>query len=295
MNTDIFDGKAGAAESLPGGVLVGKIGASELHVMTWNIRRRIRHLHAKNPDRWIVRAPRIRALLQAEQPALLGAQEALQDQARFLQEAMGPTYRSVGHGRGPRQGGESGPLFYDNSKLELLSWEQRALSDRPWHAGSVSWGNVLPRIVVVATFKQRASNSIFQAINTHLDHLSGRARQQSARAITQLARASKLPTVVMGDLNAGPGSAPLYELLSGHALVDAWDVAESRISPQWGTFASYRAPRLDAPRIDWILGSPDCHIRCVGINGWQYGGGWGSDHLPVQAVVQLPGRVRVDD
>lgn len=288
MNMDIFGGDPSAAESLAGWCLVGKTKAPELHVMSWNIRRRVRHLSPKTPDRWHVRAPRVRALLQAEQPAIMGVQEALPDQTSFIQEALGPMYRSVGHGRGPRQGGESCPMFYDNSQLELLSWEQRSLSDQPSQPGSVSWGNIVPRIVVVATYRERATNNTFQAINTHFDHLSSRARRESARAIARLVSANNLPTVVMGDLNAGTGSPPLLELLSGHALVDVWEAAESLISPQWGTFASYRTPRLGARRIDWILVSPDYGIRCAGINGWQYGGGWGSDHLPVQAVLRMP-------
>lgn len=287
---DIFGGNPSAAESLAGGFLVGKTNAPELHVMSWNIRRRVPHLRPKSPDRWHVRAPRIRALLQAEQPAIMGVQEALPDQTRFIQAALGPIYRSVGQGRGPRQGGESCPMFYDNSQLELLSWEQRALSDRPSQAGSVSWGNIVPRIVVVAIYRERETNNIFQAINTHFDHMSSRARRQSARAIARLVSANSLPTVVMGDLNAGTGSPPLLELLSGHALVDVWEAAESLISPQWDTFASYRTPRHGTRRIDWILVSPDYGIRCAGINGWQYGGGWGSDHLPVQAVLRMPGQ-----
>lgn len=256
--------------------------------MSWNIRRQVRHLRPKSPDRWNTRVPRILALLQAEQPTLFGVQEALPAQARFIQETLGPKYRSVGFGRGSGRGGESCPLFYDNSKLELLSWEQKALSDRPSHPGSVSWGNVVPRIMVVARYRERASSIVFQAVNTHFDHLSGRARRQSARTIAELVGASDVPTVVMGDLNAGAGSPPLMELLRDGTLVDGWDVAQHRISPQWGTFTSYRAPRLGARRIDWILVSPDCHVRCAGINGWRYGGGWGSDHLPVQVVLQLP-------
>ena len=295
MNIDGLDGGPSSADSLAGGFLVGKTKAPELHVMSWNIRRRVRHLRPRTPDRWHVRAPRIRALLQAEEPAILGVQEALPDQTRFIQEALGPTYRSVGHGRGPRKGGESCPMFYDNSQLELLSWEQRALSDRPSQAGSVSWGNIVPRIVVVAVYRERASNNVFQAINTHFDHMSSRARRQSARAVTQLVSADSLPTVVMGDLNARTGSPPLLELLSGRALIDVWEAAESLVSPRWGTFASYRTPRLDTRRIDWILVSPDFGIRCAGINGWQYGGGWGSDHLPVQAILRMPSRGDRDD
>ncbi len=271
------------------GPLLGAAAPPALHVMSWNIRRRVSHLLPRAADRWDVRAPRLRALLEAERPTLLGVQEALADQAQFVRASLGAGYQFVGQGRGARGNGEGCPLFYDEQRLELLAWNQTALSDQPTRPGSTSWGNVIPRIAVSATFRDRSTDKHFQAINTHFDHLSGRSRVLSALAVRRMAATSSVPTVVTGDLNAGGGSPPLLRLLSDRQLVDAWDAAHSHASERWGTFADYRMPRPQGRRIDWILVSPDCRIVRAAINAQRYARGWASDHLPVQALLLLPG------
>lgn len=272
-----------AAES----ALIGPAAPPALHVMSWNVRRRIDLFTLRAADRWGNRAPRARALLGTERPTLLGAQEALADQAEFLRESLGADYRSLGQGRGAGGRGEGCPTLYDAERLELLDWDQAALSDTPSRPGSVSWGNLFPRILVSAEFRDRATSMRFLVVNTHLDHLSGRSRLRSARAIRELIAARGLPAVVTGDLNAGASSAPLRALLADGMLVDSWAAAHNRDSQQWDTFSNYRAPRRRRGRIDWILTSPGLQVARAAINPHQYSGGWASDHLPVQAVLRL--------
>ena len=69
--------------------LVGPVAAPDLHVMSFNIRRRLAHLNPRSPDRWVRRRPLLKRLLAAEQPALIGVQEALFDQANFVRHALG--------------------------------------------------------------------------------------------------------------------------------------------------------------------------------------------------------------
>ena len=117
----------------------GEIGVADIHVMSWNIRRRTRYALGRTADRWDVRAPRIKSLLQSERPSLLGLQEALPSQVDFVLSALGSAYRSVGYGRSRRGRGERCPIIFDAQRLELLCWEQRALSARPDRPGSISW------------------------------------------------------------------------------------------------------------------------------------------------------------
>lgn len=268
--------------------LIGHVPDPALHVMSWNIRRRTFALHPRRADRWKRRAPGLRTLLQTERPTLLGVQEALPDQARFVAEALGGAHDSVGHGRGPHGGGEASPIYYDAERLELLDWEQRALSDTPHHPGSRTWGNLIPRSLVTARFRDRATATDFLALNTHLDHLSHRSRLRSVQNIKELVTTSALPVVLMGDMNADLESAPVQELLRGQALADTWALAAHRESQQWGTFPNYRAPRLDRGRIDWVMVSPEVEVLRAAINPTRHAGGWASDHLPVQAVLHLP-------
>ena len=288
MGPGASDANLGCGSPEPLAAVVGKRRPPALHVMSWNIRRRMQYLFQREADQWGVRAPRLRALLEAEQPALLGVQEALADQVDFLIESLGGTYRAIGHGRDRRRADEQCPIIYDAQRLELLSWEQKALSNHPAQPGSLSWGNLVPRVLIEALFQDRGTGQRLQMINTHFDHLSAHSRLRSAQVIARLVRRREHPTVVTGDLNARPGSAPLAQLLSENTLLDALDAAPRPVATQWGTFAAYRAPTSRRPRVDWILVSPDLLVRSAGINGRQYGGGWGSDHLPVQAVIEVP-------
>lgn len=271
------------------GPLLGPAAPPYLHVMTFNVRRPMNRITWPPADRWASRRPRMQTLLDEERPTILGAQEVLPAQARVIRDALGSGYRFVGHGRMPGPRGEACPIFYDTQRLELMSWRQRALSDRPDEPGSTSWGNVIPRVFVHASFRDRMTSREFTVINTHLDVFSARARQRGAEELHEIVADQPLPAILLGDLNAGPTSPLWTTLLSHGILTDAWFAAEARLSPEWGTFAGYRRPRRGR-RIDAILVTPEVQVRRAAINGRRFDGGWPSDHLPVQAALTIPGR-----
>jgi endonuclease/exonuclease/phosphatase family metal-dependent hydrolase len=271
-----------------GEVLVGPTAPPALHVMSYNLRRPIAHVMPHSPDRWETRRPYLRALLEAEQPSILGSQEAMPRTAGFVRHSLGRHYRSIGHGRAANGGGEGCPLFYDTRRLELLDWSQQALSPTPDVPGSTGWGNRVPRILVAGIFRDRATSARFVAVNTHFDHLSRRSRVLAAGAVREVVASCGLPAVVTGDLNSGEGTAPLQELLRDGELLDAYAIAASRLTPEWGSFPNYGTPRLDRKRIDWIATTPGIEVLEAGINPHRYAGGFGSDHLAVQAVLRMP-------
>lgn len=269
--------------------LIGPVEPPGLQVMSFNIRRRMPHLSRRNPDRWRRREPLVARLLTAERPALLGVQEAMPDQEDAVLDALGSRYRSLGYGRKPGQDGERTPLLYDSTRLELLDWRQRALSDTPDVPGSTSWGNWTPRAAVSAEFRDLGTGHRFLAVNTHFDHFSRASRLMSANAIGRLVSASHLPAIVTGDFNTDAGTRPHRALTADRRLADTWDVAAERLTPGWGSFPNYRDPARGAKRIDWILTTPDFAVLRAAINGTRYDGDWPSDHTPMQAVVRLGG------
>ncbi|MDQ0729007.1 endonuclease/exonuclease/phosphatase family protein [Microbacterium sp. W4I20] len=267
--------------------VLGPAAPPYLHVMTYNVRRRMNALTWPPSDRWSVRRPRLEALLRQEHPTVLGAQEALPDQAAAIRDALGSSYRFIGHGRQPGPRGEACPVFYDDARLELRDWRQVALSDRPNEPGSISWGNVIPRVAVFARFRDRMTSREFTVVNTHLDVFSARARLRAAHELRARIGGQETPTMLLGDFNAGPTSAPWRALLDDGVLTDAWPAAEAHLSPEWGTYGGYRRPRR-GKRIDAILVSPGVQVRRAAINAHRFHGGWPSDHLPVQALVTIP-------
>jgi endonuclease/exonuclease/phosphatase family metal-dependent hydrolase len=240
-----------------GRVLIGPVDAPELHVMTYNIRRLFRRYRPGSPDRWADREPLIAALLRREQPALLGTQEAMPTQGRAVSRALGPHYR-----------------------------RQVALSDTPAVAGSRSWGNMVPRIAVVADFTDLATGLPLRHVNTHFDHLSRRSREASARMMLEIVAEVQVPTIVAGDTNAGVETEAHRLLVESGALVDAWDGARDRLTPEWGTWSNYKAPKRTTRRIDWMLVTPDVEVERVGINTTRTAGRAPSDHEALQAVVR---------
>ena len=274
--------------------LIGPVTAPDLHVMTYNIRRRVPGNRPGSPDRWATRKHLVERIVTAEQPTLLGVQEALEGQAEFVADALGPRYRWVGHGRDPSGRGEKCPIYYDAERLELTDWRQRALSSTPEHHGSRSWGNVTRRILVSAELTDLDTGARLLVFNTHLDHLSRRSRLHSAHLIARLVRAAlaadpQVAVVMMGDFNTDERSSAHQTLTEGGTMHDAWQVAAEQITPSFGTFSNYRAPRPGGRRIDHILIGGAATATRVGINATRFDGRAASDHEPVQAVLRAGG------
>ncbi|MBT2473438.1 endonuclease/exonuclease/phosphatase family protein [Microbacterium sp. ISL-103] len=265
---------------------------ADIHVISFNIRRAMDGPLHRPRDRWSVRAPVVASLLRSERPTILGLQEALPRAMDVVMNALGPTYRFIGRGRGRAGAGEGVPLVYDAERLRLHAWDQRSLSAHPHRAASRSWGNVIPRILVWAEFSVRSTNTRFLAVNTHLDHLSPGSRRHSAEAIAGVVASTGLPALVMGDLNAGPRSRAVRTLLTRGGLVDSWRSADRRLTPLWGSLSGYRRPRVAARRVDWILATPDVRVRAAAMNARSFEGVRPSDHLPAQALLRIDEETR---
>ena len=273
-------------------VLIGPVDAPELHVMTYNVRRPIRNLRPGSPDRWARRKWLMRRILAAELPTVLGLQEAFADQVHFVAESLGAHYRWVGLGRNASGEGERCAVFYDSGRLILSEWKQRALSATPDTPGSRSWGNITPRVVVIAHFTDATTGRRLIVFNFHFDHVSRRSRLTSARMIRQLAITEhagdpEASIVVMGDINADADSMVHRRLTAEGKLRDTWDAAAERLGPQWGTFSNYRRRRPGGRRIDVIFVGPGVEVLRTGINAVRFDGAAASDHEPVQAVIRL--------
>lgn len=272
------------------GILFPNVREPELHVMSFNVRRRFDRLTWPPADRWPMRKQRLRTFLGANRPHVLGSQEALPDQARWVQESLGSSYGWVGLGRGRDRDGEGTPLFYDRDRIDVEDWHQVALSDTPDAPGSTGWGNTIPRIAVIAQLRDLATDARFTFVNTHFDAFSRRARRRSATWLHDLVAARQRPLLFTADVNAHVRSAELSGMFADGLLVDTWSYAPARRTAEWGTFNDYGRPKLGARRIDAILATPDVGVRAVGIDPRPTGTQWPSDHLPVQAVVHVHAR-----
>lgn len=271
-----------------GAPLIGKARRGELHVMSFNIRYDRSGTRPGQADYWGDRKPLVTRLVKAEQPTILGVQEALYHQLGAIEAGL-PGYRMVGYGRDGGSGGEYSSIFYDPKRLTVIEWDQFWLSDTPRVIKSATWGNNVTRIVVWARMVDVTTNTEFLAVNTHFDHESEPARQKSAQVIVDLAKQHKeLPVVVTGDFNSPAGDSAAYSTLVGSgAFKDTWEAAARKLTPAYGTFPNYRDPAVGQRRIDWVLASPAVTVLEAAINTATWKGRWPSDHTPVQAVIRL--------
>ena len=261
----------------------------DLRVMSFNLR----FASETPPNSWPERRPVMRALLRKERPQLLGTQEGLYQQLRDIQADLPRHYDSIGQGRDGGSHGEAMQIFYDTRRLDPLEYDHYWLSDTPDVVGSKTWGGCCPRMVTWVRFADRATGREFYALNTHFEAFDPVARQLSAQLV--LARAAQeldpaLPVILTGDFNepAGAGQTVYDLLVTNGPFVDTWEEAASR-SDLFGTFHGYQPLTPDGDRIDWILASPGTTTRRAEILTYERDGQFPSDHLPVQAVVRLPG------
>lgn len=118
---------------------------------------------------------------------------------------------------------------------------------------------------------------VLRCLCTHLQHSSPAERRAQAAAIAGAVTGAPgdryVPTVLLGDLNAGPGT-PEVGTLTGR-LADAWAVAGEGAGHTYPT----AGPRV---RIDYVLTSPGIEVQRARVVDTD-----ASDHLPVTARLRL--------
>jgi endonuclease/exonuclease/phosphatase family metal-dependent hydrolase len=268
---------------------VAVVEPDQLHVMSFNLR----FASDTPPNSWPERRPVMKRLLLQERPHIVGTQEGLYQQLRDIEADLPAYYDSIGEGREGGSRGEAMQVFYDSRRLDPEEFGHYWLSDTPDVVGSKTWAGCCPRMVTWIRFTDTTSGERLYVVNTHLEAFSAETRSKSADLILERMQRldPTLPVLMTGDFNeAAQAGATVYDKLVTHGpLVDTWETAEAR-GPLFGTFHGYRPLTPNGTRIDWILSSPEVRTCFAEINTYSERGQFPSDHLPVQAVVELPRR-----
>jgi len=247
----------------------------------------LRFASEDDPHPWSRRRAASIELLSGLAPDILGTQEGLDHQLADLMSGLPTHYRLVAEHRHDGGSEENSAIIFDGRTVDLISIDHQWLSETPSVPGSISWGHSLPRMYSLATFRRLADDAEFFVISTHFDHESSVAQLNSAHQLLDRARElpSDRPLVIMGDFNCGEDSEA-YAILTGNGFRDAYATATDR-GPRLGTFNNYRPPTADGPRIDWILINDRITARCARMVDEAPGGQYPSDHLPVEAELEL--------
>ena len=264
--------------------------AADLRVMTFNLRVPF-ILDATN--HWGFRKKNVIKTIQAAHPDVLGVQECVAEQADYLREQLpGYGFRGVGRGDGNRQS-EFAPVMYRRDKFKEIDHGYFWLSETPDVPGSKSWGAWSTRMCTWVKLQPLDGSPAFCMFNAHLDNMSGRSRENSARLMHQKIEqlASGMGVIVTGDFNTDAGTEPYKLLLAGETLgvpqllFDAFRLANPKVTPDEGTRHDFNGKR-GGDRIDWILTNTAFTPVSAAINRTRMMLGYPSDHFPVEAVLR---------
>lgn len=256
-----------------------------LHVMTYNLR----FASLQPPHAWPERRPIMKHLIEREAPDVIGTQEGVYYQLRDLAADL-PAYDWIGLGREGGSRGEFMAVFYRRDRFEPVAYDHFWLSDTPDVIGSKSWGNQIPRMATWVRFRERATGKEFVFWNTHFDHQSEPARQQSAALLRdRLATVGPaVPLLLVGDFNCYGGASVAYTRLTQEAgLTDTWFASPTRVNEDLNSFQNYEPPKHNRERIDWILARRPAAVDHAAIITYEENGQTPSDHFPVTATVRF--------
>lgn len=247
-------------------------------MMTFNIR----YDNPKDGDnKWDLRKEELVALLKYYQPSILGLQEALPHQLKYI-DAHLSNHAMIGISReGTSNSGEFTAIFYDTSQFQLLEESTFWLSETP-DKPSKGWDAALNRICTYGIFQDKNTQNRFLILNTHYDHKGEKAREMSSKLLLQKIKElnkENLPLILMGDFNSIPKNKPIQILKT--ALEDASSVAQTGLYGPLGTFNGFDPSVILKNRIDYIF------VKGLKINSYRHiddrrkNNLCISDHLPV--------------
>lgn len=262
---------------------------SALRVMTFNIRL---NTSSDSLNAWPYRKDKVASQIVFHKIELLGVQEALHDQMMDLQQRL-PQFKYTGGGRDDgKTKGEYSAIFYDTTKLQLLSSGMFWLSETPAVAGSKGWDAAITRIVTWAKFKDRKTKKIFFAFNTHFDHMGKIARRESAKLVLQKVKeiAGTTPAVITGDFNAEPGDEPIQVIVDKNnplRLTDSKELSQKAHYGPTGTFTGFQSKERNDQPIDYIFLKGNWKVLTHATISQTWMGRFASDHFSVMAELLL--------
>ncbi|MES2382857.1 MAG: endonuclease/exonuclease/phosphatase family protein [Bacteroidota bacterium] len=262
---------------------VGANKAQEIKVITYNIRY---NNPADGENSWPNRKTSVESIFKQYQADIYCLQEVLHSQLIDLQTML-TDYSWVGVGRDDgKEAGEHSPIFYKTNKYQLINSGTFWLSPTPAIAGSKGWDAALPRICTWAQLKDISNGKVFVVFNTHFDHQSKKARQESVRLILTTTRtlADSLPILFAGDLNSEPNSRVYKMILCNkkYGFIDSYQKQAGHC-----TFTSFNVNGSICKRLDFIFYNKHFSLTQYQIIKNQRGMYYPSDHLPVMAILHL--------
>lgn len=258
--------------------------SNDIDVITLNVR-------LDNPDdsinAWPNRAAIVAGLFNEQIPDLIGMQEVLWHQYKYLDSALAG-YGSVAAGRDDgAMNGEACPVFYRLGRFSKIACGTFWLSTTPEVPGSIGWGAALTRIATWIRLYDKTAKDTLLFINTHFDHISDSARVMSAGVLLEKVRelAGDNNFVITGDFNALPESKAIGKMREDNFAVDSYTISETAPEGVTYTFNGWKDAQGEG-RIDYIFVRNGMKVLSHMTMKVIKDGIFISDHWPVKARVR---------
>ncbi len=245
-----------------------------LRVGTFNIRNGVAF---DGCNSWLFRRRATADMIGGLDADVVGLQEAYGFQANYLRRRL-PDHGLTGDGRSALRRGERCAVIFRQAALELTASETRWYGDEPSRPGIRLPKATSPRVATIAGFRPvDGGGPPFTFVNTHLDQRHEDNRLRAAEQL--LGWLDDGPSIVVGDLNAGPDSRVL-------AILEAGGLRTVLPPDAPGTNHDFTG-RTDGRRIDHILVSSHWEIGPAQVVTGRPRGRLPSDHWPVVADLTL--------
>jgi endonuclease/exonuclease/phosphatase family metal-dependent hydrolase len=274
--------------------------SADVKVMSFNVRfANPGHSEEAAENNWNdsahPRKARVIRVIRDYMPDLLGVQEARDGQINDLRAAL-PECEFYGIGRDDgKMAGEYSGIFYRKDRFKCVDQGSFWLSTEPEKPGTSFYTDpkAVPRIASWVMLDDRKTGRRYLMLNSHWDHISEPAREQSAALIRKriASFARTMPTIVTGDFNSQEDTPAAAEIRGDHdptgvQLKDSYRVLHPERTPEEASFNSWKG-NTKGSRIDFILFSGEFETTAAEILRTSYDGWWPSDHYPVTATLRI--------
>lgn len=227
------------------------------------------------------------AIIRQYSPDSFGVQEATGKWMDILEKSLGDKYAYVATPRDDKgYNSECNAVFYLKDKYNLIDSGTIWLSETPEKEFTKSFDSCCHRIATWAVLQNKSDGKTYTHINTHLDHVSEKARIEQTKIlldkISQLNKTSKV--VCTGDFNA-ENSSEIYQKMTA-ATDDSRMVAIN--SDSGITFHNYgQCDENSDAAIDFIFVPKGTKVYTHKIIRNTFKGMHPSDHYPIASDMNL--------
>ena len=239
---------------------------------------------------WAFRRELCRDVIRGRDGDVIGFQEMTPEQMSYL-NAEFPEHDAYWILDRPTDGEPVNAVFYRREAFTLQSAGGYWLSEKPHVPGSRSWKSDCIRLANWVLLAEKRSGRRFRLINTHLDHVSQRARENQSALIIEDAAAydASFAQILTGDMNAGRGN-PAIQAFKKAGWRDALETVfgDRELGRTAHEFLGAEACEGAEGRIDWIFTRGEARVMSAEIIRDSAGGRHPSDHYFLAAQIDLP-------